>query len=488
VHLVLAPLQPVEEAAQTAEAALGHPVVDQSQVGFAQLLERHVYRQPVVVGQGQQLLQFVGVSGGVPRRDGAVADRLGRIGDDQIHVDIDDVPESFTLRTCAPRTVVVEQPRLGFQVVASTCLAAQSAAEPPAIPRPAVHRHRRLVLGHGRQQHPARALPLGKSDLQRVSQTIRCDAARGQPVGNHQQLVVRFPAISIVAEDLVGQGPRLALMDDADESILAQFGCRGLDGLVARQAAGKRHLETRPVRQLAQTFGCRLRGIFADRLTAAQAENLADPGVQQTQVIGRFGCRSDGRPIGARGAAASHRDGGWDAVDSLGVRLLQTVQELSRVGRKTLDVAALALGIQRVQRQTGLAAAADAAEHDQSAVRHVQIDRFQVVYADAAQLDGSGRQSPVASLNRLLNRNEFRILADITIRGQSRFQVRAEPAALQRLWQPLQCVRCARGRESFSGKGLPCGSSSPENDSRPLFPYLANPAATAIMRSVCKRI
>ncbi len=78
-------------------------------------------------------------------------------------------------------------------------------------------------------------------------------------------------------------------------------------------------------------------------------------------------------------------DGGWDPDNLFRRRPLQTIQKLARVRGKCLNVAALAFGIERVERQAGLAAAAYAANHDQLAVRQVEVDMLQVVNFDAAK-------------------------------------------------------------------------------------------------------
>ena len=78
-------------------------------------------------------------------------------------------------------------------------------------------------------------------------------------------------------------------------------------------------------------------------------------------------------------------DGGGDAVDPLGIGLLEPLEELPGVGRKALDIAALSLGVERVQRQAALAAAAEAAQHDQLPVGEVQVNRLEVVDLNPSQ-------------------------------------------------------------------------------------------------------
>jgi ribosomal protein L21 len=63
-------------------------------------------------------------------------------------------------------------------------------------------------------------------------------------------------------------------------------------------------------------------------------------------------------------------------------------QELPRVGRQRLDVAALALGVDGVEGQRRLARAGQAGDHDQLVARQVEIDVLQVVGARTADADG----------------------------------------------------------------------------------------------------
>ena len=118
---------------------------------------------------------------------------------------------------------------------------------------------------------------------------------------------------------------------------------------------------------------------------------MADLGKQQPQIIAGF---SGGADRGAaRAAAVFVRDGDRrrNALDPVGGRLFQSFQKLPRVGRKAVDVAALSLRVQGVQRQARLAAAAQAAEDDQLAVRNIEINLLEIVNRDAAKTNRTDR-------------------------------------------------------------------------------------------------
>jgi hypothetical protein len=64
------------------------------------------------------------------------------------------------------------------------------------------------------------------------------------------------------------------------------------------------------------------------------------------------------------------------------------IQELPRVGRKGFNVAALALGIQRVEHQRGLPGAADPRHNDQLVEGNVEVKIFEIVLSGTADADG----------------------------------------------------------------------------------------------------
>ena len=68
----------------------------------------------------------------------------------------------------------------------------------------------------------------------------------------------------------------------------------------------------------------------------------------------------------------SNRNGRTDALDGVDVRLLHPLEKLTRVGRQRLDVAPLALGVDRVEGERRLARPADPGHHDQRPLRDGQ--------------------------------------------------------------------------------------------------------------------
>ena len=89
------------------------------------------------------------------------------------------------------------------------------------------------------------------------------------------------------------------------------------------------------------------------------------------------------RPDG--GAGRAHRvglvdgDGRRYALDAVDLRLVHAVEELPGVRRERLDVAALALGVDGVEHQRGLAGPRDPGDDHQLPQRHVEVEVAQVV-------------------------------------------------------------------------------------------------------------
>ena len=122
-------------------------------------------------------------------------------------------------------------------------------------------------------------------------------------------------------------------------------------------------------------------------LGVVRTVRLARAREQQTQVVVDLGHGSHG---GSRVVAAGllvDRDRRRQALDPVHIGLLHQLQELPRIRRQRLDVAALSLGVQSVERERAFAGAREPGDHDQPVARQVKIDIFQVVGARTAHPD-----------------------------------------------------------------------------------------------------
>ena len=85
-----------------------------------------------------------------------------------------------------------------------------------------------------------------------------------------------------------------------------------------------------------------------------------------------------------RGCLLLDRDRRREPLDRIDIGLVHHGEELPRVGRERLDVAPLALGVQRVEGERGLAGAGKTRHHDELLARQIEIDVLQVMRAGAA--------------------------------------------------------------------------------------------------------
>src|SRR5208337_2943771 len=122
-------------------------------------------------------------------------------------------------------------------------------------------------------------------------------------------------------------------------------------------------------------------------MAAALAQDLADPGIEQAQVIMNFRDSANGAPRGGHRLAAGDRDSRRNALDPLGVRLFQRLKELASVGGEGLDVTPLAFRVERVKRERALPRAADPGHDDQFAQRQIQVNALEVMGLDLPKPD-----------------------------------------------------------------------------------------------------
>ena len=165
VHLVLPPLQPREETFQPAEFPFRHAVDDHVEVLRRQIAERNVHGDAVVRRQGEQFLQLMGVGRAVPWRDRAAAERLAGVGNDQLHVDADDVAETFAFGAGTHRTVETVEPRLRRRILDAAILASELRAEPEPPPGLAVDLNEGRGKGGEGERSPLSARNTGRAPL-----------------------------------------------------------------------------------------------------------------------------------------------------------------------------------------------------------------------------------------------------------------------------------------------------------------------------------
>ncbi len=94
-----------------------------------------------------------------------------------------------------------------------------------------------------------------------------------------------------------------------------------------------------------------LHALALHHVPAVRAVLDPEPGEQQPQVVVDLGDGPDGGPGVAAGCLLVDGDGRRQTFDLIHVRLVHLAQELPGIGRKRLDVAALAFGEDGIERQ-----------------------------------------------------------------------------------------------------------------------------------------
>ena len=230
--------------------------------------------------------------------------------------------------------------------------------------------------------------PVGQSQgrLHRVGEALLGVRLDRQPVDDHRDVVLllllqRRRGAELVRR-AVDQHPGVALRlqrgEQVDELALAGAHHRS------------QHLEADALRHGQHLVHDLLGGLLLDHVPADRAVRYAGAGVEQPQVVVHLGDRADGRARVAvrRLLVDRHRRG--QALDEVDVRLVHLPEELPGVRAQRLDVPALTLGEDRVERQARLPRTRQPGEDDQAVARQVEIDAAQVVLARAADDEARG--------------------------------------------------------------------------------------------------
>ena len=98
-----------------------------------------------------------------------------------------------------------------------------------------------------------------------------------------------------------------------------------------------------------------LHGPAPQRLARFRMMRLAEMGEEEAEEIVNFRGGGDGGAGIAAGGALLDGDGGREALDEIDVGLFHLLEVLPRVGGEAFDVAALALGVERVEGERGFA-------------------------------------------------------------------------------------------------------------------------------------
>jgi hypothetical protein len=130
-----------------------------------------------------------------------------------------------------------------------------------------------------------------------------------------------------------------------------------------------------------------LGGLFDQRGAVVGAVRDADAGEQQPQVVPDLGDGAHRRTRVPRRRLLVDGDGRRQPFDEVDVGLVHLPEELPGIGREGFHVPALALGVDRVERQRRLPRPGQPGEHDQLVPRQLQRDVLEVVLTSTTNQD-----------------------------------------------------------------------------------------------------
>ena len=234
----------------------------------------------------------------------------------------------------------------------------------------------RLAVDHVDHDEPLRERRRGLDRLREPLPEIRL---HHEPVDDDLDRVLEL----LVERDLLLEQPLLAVDLHAREAVAAQLLEDVLELALAVAHDRRVDRELRALVEPQHLLDDLVERLPGDRASADRAVRPADPRVQQPQVVVDLGDRADRRARVARGRLLVDRDRRREPVDRVDVGLLHHLQELARVRGERLDVTALPLGVDRVERERRLPRAGQARHAHERVPRDADGDVLQVVLAGA---------------------------------------------------------------------------------------------------------
>jgi hypothetical protein len=354
------------------DLALARAGEEELELLLRQLAHRRVHVDRGVLADGLQHLRIEEL-GLDPGRDRPL--RQGQLGvrDDEVGIDDELRAQARAGRTGAVWRVEREVPRLRLWHADAVVRARVVLA------------HRDLLAAVGGDDQDGALAQLGR-DLQGVDEPRPLLGADDDPVHDDLDVVL----LVALERDLLAQLVRRAVHADAREPLLADVLQQPLVLALAAAHDGAQDQQSRARGHALDLVGHLLDRLLLDLASADRAVRPADPGVEEAEVVVHLRDRADGRARVPRRALLVDGDRGREAFDHVHVRLLHLAQELPGVGGERLDVAALALGVDRVERERRLARAGQAREDDELVARQRQRDVLQVVLSGTSDRDAVG--------------------------------------------------------------------------------------------------
>ena len=155
----------------------------------------------------------------------------------------------------------------------------------------------------------------------------------------------------------------------------------------ARNADGRHDLKPAALGQGQHTVNDLGHAVTGERPVAAETIGSADPGVQQTHIIGKLGDRTDCRAGRAGQNARLDRHGRGQTADGVNLGFGALVKKLTGIGRQRFNIAAASFGVQHVKGQGRFTRAGHAGDDHQPVAGNVNTDVLEIVLAGTPDAD-----------------------------------------------------------------------------------------------------
>ena len=344
------------------------PVHQRLVLRLRQILQRRRRIEAHRIGQPRdQLLEVLLVQGPVPRPD-RLGHRLRRIRDDQILVDLQLRAQAIAGRAGAVRGVERKRPRLEFLDVDPVPVGARDVLGKTLQPVLVI-----VVKPDRIDDH--HAIGQAQRRLHRIGQALLLRRLDLQAVHHDVDVVLDL----LLQRRRIRQAVHLAVDDDARIPLGGQLG-EEIDELALAGAHHRsQHLEFGALRHLQHLIDDLLRGLRRNDLAAGRAMRRTGAGEEETQVVVHLGDGADRRPRVPVGRLLVDGHRRRQALDQLDLGFFHLPQEHAGIGAQRLDVTALPLREDRVERQRRLARPRQTGEHHHLVAGEVDVDALEIV-------------------------------------------------------------------------------------------------------------
>ncbi len=267
----------------------------------------------------------------------------------------------------------------------------------------------------------------------------------------------------LVELELVGQRGDLAVDAHAAEALLDQVLEEGGELTLAALDDGRHDHDALARGDRHDLIHDLVDGLLLDDLAAGGAMRRAYARVEQSQVVVDLRHCCDGGAGVLVGRLLVDGDGRGEAVDTVEVWLLHLAEELPCVAREALDVAALALRVDGVERKRALAATGQAGEDDELVARNLEVDVVEVVLARTFDDDVLGSQTLL--LRDVVNL-AVAIIPPIVANRCSKFKQRLGTSQQTVAWSGRRVLETCRSAARPSGSCAPLRATMRETVAR----------------------